>query len=305
MSKFYTKAFFCLLTVIFMNHEIHAQKIPDFFIKEKENYQKLLDTQYVLLPHRGTFLMPYVHNSLPHKEIYGGLDSISKNNADFYKGEEAEFQVSFLFPITRRFLESNFDLNFAYTHHAWWQVYNSDWSRPFRETNYMPEIFFRHIDPGFGKVAGFDFIGADFGYVHQSNGQIQVLSRSWDRLFARAYFQNQGYMMFLSFWYRLPESSGQDDNRDIYDFMGYGDFEIHKSFGLHSLSFKAPLFSKYYSSELRYSYPWKDRLRWFVSFQVGYGHSLIEYNHSVERYGIGIVLDSFTNKTGIQPEITN
>ncbi len=65
------------------NHEIHAQKIPDFFIKEKENYQKLLDTQYVLLPHRGTFLMPYVHNSLPHKEIYGGYDSILKNNVDF------------------------------------------------------------------------------------------------------------------------------------------------------------------------------------------------------------------------------
>lgn len=265
--------------------------------KDKENYRKLLDTKYVLLPHKGTYLLPFVHNSMPHESLYKAIDDgVKEGKGDYYRENEAEFQVSFMFPIERNLFDSNIDLNFAYTHHAWWQIYNSGWSRPFRETNYMPEVFFRHLDPTVRKFGGFDYMGFDFGYVHHSNGQIQLLSRSWDRIFGRAYFQNQGFMVFLTGWYRLPEKSDQDDNRDIYNYMGLGELEINKSFGKHTLSYKAPLLAHHFSSDLKYSYPWKDRLRWYLSFQAGYGHSLIEYDRPTQRYGIGITLDSFINR---------
>lgn len=277
-----------------------AEEAPavDPFAKERENYEKLLETKYTLLPHRGTYLLPLVYNTIPHEDIYEPIKtSRPEETRDVYQKTEAEFQVSFLLPIDRNFLNSKFDLNFAYTHHAWWQLYNTAWSKPFRETNYMPELFFRHIDPGVYKVAGFDLMGFDLGYAHQSNGQIQGLSRSWDRLFARTILQHSGYMFLISGWIRLPEKANQDDNRDIQDYMGYGNIEVYKSFGKHSISLQMPLGSIYNSIDFKYSYPSKDRYRWFFSVQAGYGHSLIEYNRPTERYGIGVSLDSFLNNS--------
>ena len=275
---------------------LYAQESVQKYSKEKENYQKLMGTNFVLLPHKGTFLLPVVYNMMPHENIYRATrDLAPDNNGDLYKSVEAEFQISFMLPIERGIFGSDFDLNFAYTHHAWWQLYNSDWSRPFRETNYMPELFVRYLDPTVRRVAGFDFMGADFGYIHQSNGQIQLLSRSWDRLFARAYLQHSGFMFFVTGWYRLPEKRDQDDNPDIYNYMGLGELEIMKSFGKHTVSYKTPLLSHHFSSDFKYSYPWKDRFRWYVSAQMGYGHSMIEYDRPTQRFGVGVILDSMFN----------
>lgn len=273
--------------------DLFAQTEVLNFTSKRNNYYRLLDTKYVLLPHQSTYLLPFVFNSLPHESIYQQTKQLNTdNNGDLYKTVEAEFQISFMIPVQRSVFGSNIDLNFAYTHHAWWQVYNSDWSRPFRETNYMPEIFVRYVDPVVSKIAGFDFNGVDFGYIHQSNGQVQLLSRSWDRIFARAYLKRSGFLFILKGWYRLPEKSTVDDNKDIYNYMGLGELEIIKSIGKHNFTYKTPLLSHHFSSDLKYSYPWKDRLRWYLSYQAGYGHSMIEYDRPTQRYGAGITLDS-------------
>jgi phospholipase A1 len=286
---------FVILMLVFIGLA-RAQDFSSILDQDKKEYENLLETKYVLLPHRGTFLLPFVYNAIPHESLYSDVKKLSnEDNGDLYKKTEAEFQISFLLPIERKIFNTNLDLNLAYTHHAWWQVYNSSWSRPFRETNYMPEIFLRHVDPTTRKVGGFDFILFDFGYVHQSNGQTQLLSRSWDRIFGRAVFQSHGFLISLRGWYRLPESKDVDDNPDIYNYMGLGEIEIYKSLGKHTFSLKAPLFSHHLSSDIKYSFPWKDRLRWYVSVQQGYGHSMIEYDHPTQRYGVGIILDSFVN----------
>jgi phospholipase A1 len=277
---------------------VFSEEIPDPLAKDKEGYFKLLSTKYVLLPHRGTYLLPIVYNTKPHEDIYSGIiGTLNNKKSDFYKKEEAEFQISFMIPVERKFFDSNFDLNVAYTHHAWWQLYNKANSRPFRETNYTPEIFFRYVDPSTSQFAGIDLMAADIGFVHQSNGQIQALSKSWNRILGRTYLQSHGFLFFISGWYRLPETIKEDDNRDIYEYMGYGELEIAKSFGKHTLSFKTPIAARKISTDIKYSYPWKENLRWYLSMQSGYGHSLIEYNRSTQRYGVGIVLDSFIDKT--------
>lgn len=289
-----------ILLLIFTISFAFAQVINDPLSKEKENYRKLLDTKYVLFPHKNTFLMPYVYNSLPHSSLYQRLKEVENpGRGELYKKEEAEFQISFMIPAQRNIFDSNFDLNFAYTHHAWWQVYNSQWSRPFRETNYMPELFLRYVDPTVRKIGGFDFMGGDVGYIHQSNGQVQILSRSWDRIFGRAFLQGYGLTLFATAWYRIPEARDQDDNRNIYDYMGFGELEVVKSLGKHNFSYKTPLLAKHFSSDFKYSHPWDDRLRWYASFQAGYGHSMIEYDRPTQRFGIGITLDTFlSNITG-------
>lgn len=268
--------------------------------EEKAMYNRLMDTRHVILPHRGNYLLPIVYNNLPHESIYSHLISEeSKGKGDYYKKEEAEFQFSLLFPIYRRMADSNFDMHFAYTHHAWWQAYNGEWSRPFRETNYMPELFTRYLNPSNDKFSGFNLLALDLGFVHHSNGQVEQLSRSWNRLFARGYLQSDYFVMILSAWWRIPEEKDNDDNPDIENYYGYGDLEVLKSFGKHVIHAKVALAS-HGSLDLKYSYPWRERLRWFVSAQTGYAHSLIEYDRPTQRIGIGFTVDTLLDPSHAQ-----
>lgn len=287
-----------LLFLIFLiSNVVFSQELPDPLAKEKEGYYKLLSTKYVLMPHKGTYLLPIVYNTKPHEDLYSGIkNTLTNQKKNFYKKEEAEFQISFMIPIQNKIFNTNFDLNVAYTHHAWWQLYNKEYSRPFRETNYMPEMFLRYIDPSTSEFAGVDLMAADIGFVHQSNGQIQIISRSWNRIYGRAFLQSMGLKFIVTGWYRIPDKKKEDENSDIYDYMGYGELEIAKNLGKHTLTLKTPLVARHFSADFKYSYPWKDNLRWYLSMQSGYGHSLIEYNRQTQRYGFGVVLDSFIDK---------
>jgi phospholipase A1 len=260
--------------------------------EEKAMYNRMIDTRHVLLPHRGNYILPFVYNNIPHESLYSHLISPeSKGKGDYYKKEEAEFQFSLLFPIHRNVFSDNVDLHFGYTHHAWWQAYNGEWSRPFRETNYMPELFTRYLNPSNDKIWGFNLLALDTGFVHHSNGQIEQLSRSWNRIFARSYLQSDYFVAIVSSWWRVPEESDNDDNPDIENYYGYGDVEILKSFGKHVGHAKVAIAS-HGSLDLKYSYPWREHLRWFLSAQTGYAHSLIEYDRPTQRIGVGITLDT-------------
>lgn len=296
LMKLFLMRIILIILSIALTVQSFAQEAPIPEEKLKKTYRELLETKYVLLPHKQTYLLPFVYNQLPHESIYRGFKTgENTKKGDLYKAEEFEFQFSFLFPIYRKISKSNFDLNFAYTHHAWWQIYNSAWSRPFRETNYEPEIFIRYLDPGVKKLWRGAVPGVDFGYVHESNGQGELLSRSWNRLFVRSAYIESEFSALVTAWYRLKEPSTSDDNPDITNYMGYGELELVKNFNKHSFRFKTPLFAKHASTDWKYSYPWSDRLRWFVSMQFGYAHSMIEYNYPTQRYGVGIVIDNLWN----------
>ena len=259
--------------------------------RAQESYQDLRGRRFALLPHNQMYLMPMVYNWTPHEDIYEGLKDSTRGpgKRDVYKNRELELQISFAIPVVRDIGKRKWDLLAAYTHRAYWQVYNSAWSRPFRETNYTPELFSRYVYSHPKNIVGMKIHSLDAGYAHQSNGQIQQLSRGWDRLFARALVESWGVRAVVSGWYRLENS--QDDNSDIERYMGHGQVELIKSMEHHTLHFKMPLLSRFQSYDLKYSYPMSTGLRLLVSYQSGYGHSLIEYNRFTQRVGVGFLLE--------------
>lgn len=268
------------------NSDVHMPKNPDLI-----EPRSLLDQKYLLYPHKRNYLLPLSYVWNPSEELYTQAKAGSAaNRGDYYRKPEAEFQISFFITADRSPFNLNGDLVLAYTHQSWWQVYNSDWSKPFRETNYSPELFFRTLNSSEKQFLGLDLSFYDIGYVHQSNGQIQELSRSWDRLFFRTLLTDESLTAIFTLWVRIPETGSKDENADIAGYRGLGEIEVKRSFGKINLESKLPL-ARTPGIEVNLSYPWQDNLRWFISGRTGYGHSLIEYDKDTSRLGIGIALE--------------
>jgi phospholipase A1 len=182
---------------------------------------------------------------------------------------------------------------------SFWQVYNSETSKPFRETNYEPEIFYKWA-PNW-DVFGIRFNGAQIGLNHMSNGQDGLKSRSWNRVIATALFSSEDSAYYLKTWYRLPEDTKidefdptGDDNPDILDF--YGRIELGFAYKIGNVNMIARVrnnlsFDDNRSGiELNFTYPINERYDVLLQYFNGYGDSLIDYDRHLQRVSLGVML---------------
>ncbi len=204
---------------------------------------------------------------------------------------EAKFQLSFKLKAAEDLFGGNADLWLGYTQRNHWQVYNSNISAPFRETNYEPEVFLTFpVRHGFLGLTG-RFV--NLGLVHQSNGQGRLLSRSWNRAYAQFGFERgDNFSLLLKPWYRIKENYVVDDNPDITDYMG--DFEMVANYRLGTHSFTALGRSNFGLDrgymQLDWSFPVYQNLKGYIQLTTGYGESLIDYNHRQTTFGFGFML---------------
>src|SRR3546814_5402600 len=86
----------------------------------------------------------------------------------------------------------------GYTQSSRWQVYNGETSRPFRETNYEPEILlvFRNNY----QLGGWKGRMAAVGINHQSNGRADPLSRSWNRVMFNVGLDRENWAVMFRPW---------------------------------------------------------------------------------------------------------
>lgn len=205
---------------------------------------------------------------------------------------EAQFQISFKQRIAHT------HVFFAYTQVSFWRLWDSDDSRPFRETNFNPELFYRWR----AKKHPFGPVDIDFGLEHESNGQSLPDSRSWDRVYIRPIYMTRDWRVQLKLWARVfdpdepstVDNPDGDDNPDIIDFMGYHQLEVDwRIAGERRLS----LMNRYNFDEgngalrLRYSEPTTaEGIYWFVQLFHGYGESLIDFDREISRVGVGVAL---------------
>lgn len=242
--------------------------------------------RFVVTPHKPNYLLPFTYNSRQSKAS-GQLDKA-----------EVKYQLSFKLPLASDLFGSGGKLAFGYTQLSFWQLYNKRISSPFRETNYEPELMLTFAHEW--KLLGFTQRVTTFGFSHQSNGRSVPESRSWNRLYAQFTVEYKNLYLVFKPWYRLPENlknnpqdSRGDDNPDIQNYLGHGELTALYLFGHRTL---AVMWRSNFQSAHRgalqvdWSVPLQGKLRGYVQYFNGYGESLIDYNRSSHRLGIGVML---------------
>lgn len=254
------------------------------------------ETNFILPLSYGKDKPPRVSSSVP---VGATIDSYDQNT-------EVEFQISLKKQLSYDLFGFNEYINLAYTQKVWWQLYTD--SGPFRETNYLPEVFVsiptaQMIDDLTGLKA------VKVGFLHESNGQEGYRSRSWNRVYLTGVWQWKNLFLSTRAWYRLQEDKKSqhyydglssdpnepgDDNPDIEKYLGYGDIRLdylykNSQFGLLFRNNLRMSGDNKGAIEFNYSHPITDTANTFLYIKLfnGYGESLIDYNRNVTKAAIG------------------
>jgi phospholipase A1/A2 len=262
---------------------------PGLMIESAWGLQPDSRKAYVRL-HQPNYLLFARYTNDVNREPYEPLFDAFADQYDF-ENLEAKFQLSF----KGRLLSSEdrrWGLWFAYTQQSQWQVYSDDISRPFRETNYMPELF-GSFRPDL-EVGGLRFNLLNFGYTHQSNGRADPISRSWDRLFVEGGLDSENFALIVRAWTRIEPSAEEDDNPDITDYLGHG--QVTALYRWRENTFTLMGRGNPSTGKGAAQFSWTSRpilgpLR--VHFQLfsGYGESLIDYDWNQTTVGLGVTLN--------------
>jgi len=289
--------------------EYSLLKMDTDTVETKSIMSSLIDGNFFgLQAYQETFILPVSYSS----KKYPRISSAIPIKTEYQKNTEAEFQISLKKPLTYNLFGLHEHITFAYTQKVWWQMYSD--SAPFRETNYLPELFMTvPSSQEFDDNYGLKF--TKYGFLHESNGQEGYRSRSWNRLYATANWQWDNIFLSTRVWYRLTEDKKHDgyydgkvdpdsgifnpndegdDNPNIYEYLGYGDVKVNYLFGKNEIG---SIFRYNFGAggknrgaiDAHWSYPFfnSEHTFWYVKFFSGYGESLIDYDRYVTKTSFG------------------
>jgi phospholipase A1 len=294
------KSFWCLLIIsLILSFEVFSQTQNNNLFDANtfslsERWELDSDQQ------KGTFRVT------AYKPIYALLGNWTSNpntlpqsqNPDYSITEplqlnstELEFQLSFKTKVLQGIFGKHGDLWVAYTQNSHWQVYNKENSRPFRETNYEPEVILNFAT----NYNLFGFKGSLLGInmTHQSNGRTLPASRSWNRIIFQIGFEKENWNIMIRPWIKLPDADFE--NADISDYTGRADLSVTYNWqkhqfsmiGRHSLRLGE---NNRGSLQFDWAIPISGNLKGHLQVFHGYGESLIDYNHNQTTIGLGVSL---------------
>ena len=253
-----------------------------------EGDREVASAPRALLAHKPNYILFAAYNGR-------GYENALPNGAPGaveYDDLETQFQLSFKFPLAVDLFGNKADIYAAYSNRSFWQVYLQDESAPFRETNHEPEIWMQF--PNRWSFWGVTNTENRVGFVHQSNGQGDPLSRSWNRIYANILLEKDDFLVQLRPWIVLD--TGKSDNPDITDYLGHGELVASWNRNGHVVStmLRNQLESGFDRGALELSwslpigsYPY---LKGYLQYFYGYGESLIDYDRKSSRIGIGVSL---------------
>jgi phospholipase A1 len=236
--------------------------------------------------HRSSYALAMSYNFTPNPAPLQEVDP-----AKTLVKPEVTFQLSFKAKLWQDMFGKKVDLWVAYTQRSFWQLYNFSDSSPFRETDYEPEVLF-NFRTDF-RFLGFDTRFVQVGLNHQSNGQSEPLSRSWNRVVANVGLERGPLSLLLKGWFHIPESAASDDNPGLNSYMGYGEIWAYYFIKSHRLGImlrdNLDFDLNRGAIQLEWSFPLFAQMAGYVQYFLGYGESLLDYNHRVNRIGFGFI----------------
>jgi phospholipase A1 len=196
----------------------------------------------------------------------------------------------------------NREIFVGYTQLMLWDLFKE--SRPFKDINYNPEIFYRLTLRDVSHEGQSEWF--DFGpYMHESNGKNGADSRSWNRVFVR-YYRNRklglGTKLGLSIQAWLPYAY-DPGNEDLPRYRGIYEINLTLSEFLGPFFAKHDLNLRFYPGGKSHINPLqggreltlrlKGREKVFLTqvifqFFQGRGESLLNYRDQVVGFRVGI-----------------
>lgn len=241
--------------------------------------EQVMDTIYTM-PAFSMYQDNYMISGIPlHRDI-------GSETAD------VKYQISFKHLLTRTVLPLDSYLFLTYTQTAFWNLYT--FSSPFEDINFNPGV-------GLGKAV-FDsddrLVGmAFFKAEHESNGRDSIYSRSWNSISLnfRAHL-TENTTISLKGWFPFIY---KDDNPDLLDYIGLGEFNLYYHVKPKKLSLEVML-------RKGLNWDWKGALRTRIAYRPfnmrnqylmlewfhGYGETLISYNQMRSMIRVGFVFKS-------------
>ncbi|MET3008581.1 phospholipase A [Stenotrophomonas koreensis] len=248
---------------------------------------------FQLRAYKPVYLLPAFWSSDPNQLPSSPNPNNTTTTAQAIDNTELKFQLSFKTKVAENVFGDNGDIWMGYTQSSRWQAYNSEVSRPFRETNYEPEVMLAFRN-GY-SLLGWNGRMTALHLNHQSNGRSDPLSRSWNRVILNVGLDRDNWAVMLRPWYRVPESNSEDNNPDIDDYIGRGDATVVWTRDGHTLSLTGRHSLRggersHGSLQVDYGFPLTNLLRGHLQVFSGYGESMIDYNHKSTHVGLGVSL---------------
>lgn len=229
----------------------------------------------------------------PYEPNYFSAGSSGQTNA--------KFQVSLKFRLFNPNTQTPFleKLYLGYSQTSIWQIGGS--SAPFYDSSYRPSAFFLDDDISQWPFRKWSRLGLQTGFEHESNGKDGVDSRSMNTAYVRPTLTLPFWKdYFVSFSPKLYAYLEKEDNPDMPEYRGYGDYliKIGQVDGLQlATTFRKGTAKDPYSAQFDLSYPLKiatfGNLGGYLHLQFfeGYGESLLDYNRHVRpQFRIGLMI---------------
>ncbi|EER57661.1 phospholipase A1, partial [Acidovorax delafieldii 2AN] len=193
---------------------------------------------------------------------------------------------------------------FGYTQQSYWQLFSPDISRPFRTTDHEPEVMY--VYPTDARLPfGWRWRYSGVGLVHQSNGQSNPLSRSWNRVYLMTGMElDNRWNLNARVWKRLSENINSDDNPGISDYVGRGEMQLFWNMDKDNTLGATLRHSLASTGRGSVRLEWlqtlgtglgggKSNLRLHTQLFSGYGDSMIDYNRKRTVFSLGLSLVDF------------
>ncbi len=266
---------------------------------------------YHFLPYKQNYLIARYSNNPNNQPTSANFGPARDQEPDH---TELKFQLSLKVKVAEQ-IGNLADLWFGYTEQNSWQAFNHTNARPFRDTDYEPELMLTFPLDEQVSALGLAPRMINLGLVHQSTGRADPFERSWDRAYVQIGLdrdvdkERDRFAVLARAWYRLPENPSEDDNPDIQHYLGHGDLlffwrhgdsnvsallrnnlQTQNNRGSLQLNWSIPITRAPSLDNVNFQPLIERDLRFYVQIFTGYGETLIDYNHYQTTIGIGIML---------------